>query len=341
VTPEPWGPPGGDGGREWVLRRDEPPRPGRGVAFAALVWLPGALFLLGWETHTLVTRSWPVAVNLTSLVAVLAAGWTGLGVHVLRPHLEGHRGDVVTATRDRLRAERITREGRRPRFEVGYADLRDLHADGDGLRLETADGDKQLPGTGTPAQRDEIVRHVRARLAPPAGGVRPPVVAGWRAYLDDRGPTLGSDGASRRRDARWCAGGALVAAVNGAASAAGGNPVLAAFSLVATALLARVAFRWFRTTPRWTAMRGAVVRIDRPGGEPVFRARSMELLDRKDDEGGVTTTLWAVADPVGHSGSARQCVLLAGRDGDHLARAALWLTGAAGISCYDLREHRT
>jgi hypothetical protein len=329
-----------DDERHWVLPRREPLDPARGAAFAVLVWFPGALAGLLWETHTLVTRSWPAIVNLTTVDALLMAGWTGIGVAVLRRYVEEHDADLVTVGRGRVRVDRVTRGGRRPRFEVAYADLRDLHDTRDRLRLETADGLKDVAGTGTPAQRDEIVDHVQARLAPREGEVRPPVVSGWRAYRDDRGRTLCRDAADRRHEAWWCAGGAAVVWTNSVAFFHGGFLPFAVAGAVAGAGLARGAFRRFRTTPRWTARRGAVVRTGRPGAEPAFRAHAVELVDTKDEHGSVTHVLHAVADRVPHPGSKRERILVAGPDGEPLAEAGRWLAGGAGVEFLDLREHR-
>jgi hypothetical protein len=322
--------------RRWTLERSEPQRLQRAAAFAGLLWLPVVAGLLALEVVVLLERSPAVALSLTTLLGVVLAGWTGMGVAVLRPYVEGHRRDVVTAGPDGLQVERITREGRRLLVDVAWDGLRQVHVDGrPSLRFETSRGLKIVDHAGTPAEREEIAAYVHQRLAA-RSGPRPPVVAGWHAYLDDAGPTLRRDREDRRQEGRWCAAGAALGWVNAGALAAGGVWSYAVVAGVLAGLLTRGAVRRLRNTPRWTAVRGWVLRVDRPGARPAFAARALELTDR-DDDGIVSNRLVALGPPME---SVREQMFGGGPDGEPLAEAGRWLADAAGIPFRDRRRHR-
>jgi hypothetical protein len=324
--------------RRWTLERSEPQRLRRGVAFAGLVWLPGAGGLLALEVGVLLQRSPAAAVSLTSLIGVVLAGWTGIGVTVLRPYVEGHRRDVVTAGPDGLHVERITREGQRALVDVAWDELRRVYFEGrpGSLRFETSRGLQIVDHAGTPAEREEIAAYVHEQLATRSAR-RLPVVAGWDAYLDDGGPTLRRDREGRRQEGRWCAAGAALGWLNAGVLATGHIWPLAVMAGAIAALLTRSAARLFRTTPRWTAVRGWVVRVDRPGARPAFSARAVELSDSRHDDGVVSNQLVALGPPME---TLRETMFWTGPDGEPLAEAGRWLADAAGIPFRDLRRHR-
>jgi hypothetical protein len=323
--------------RRWTLEPSEPLLLWRGVAFAGLVWLPGTAGLLALEVVVLLEQSPAVAVSLTTLLGVVFAGWTGIGVFLLQPYVEGHQRDDVSAGPDGIHVERITREGRRALVDVTWDELRQVHPGRPaGLLFETSRGLQIVDHTGTPAEREEIAAYAHQRLASRPGRW-PPVIAGWDAYLDDGGPTLRRDREGRRQEGRWCAVGAALGWVNAGALAAGDAWL---FALVAGALavpLTRAAVRLLRTTPRWTAVRGWVVRVDRPGAQPAFSARALELTDSKDEHGIVSNRLVALGPPME---TRRENMLGASPDGEPLAEAGRWLADAAGIPFRDLRRHR-
>lgn len=138
-------------------------------------------------------------------------------VWVLEP--AGDRGRVVTADRHGIRSERVTRRGRRRTAEVSWDDIRDVlvstvHLQVDGGRGPITSGF----GSHEPAYR-AIADHVEERITPPEGRRRLPIVDGWTAWLDDRGPTLSTRRESRRKVARWAGALAGVLWVDTAAAA--------------------------------------------------------------------------------------------------------------------------
>jgi hypothetical protein len=344
--------PPSDDDREWRIA----PFRGRGeaklLAGLLVIWGPLEGILL-WFTAAAVGSAIGVGPQVDgypggwtslpwiSLAGLLLGGCSFAGLFFARDIVTGDRGLVVTADRRGIRSEQVTRRGLRRTAELTWDDIR--RADpGDGALMIYGRRDPVVLVTNAEQRvRQEIADYVTARVTPPQGRRRPPVVQGWTAYVDDSGPTLTKHRETRRRAARWLAGFAGLAGVNAAAVATDPAefwPLAAMFAVVAAALTV-ASVRFARTTPRWTAVPGAVVRVDRPGAEPAFCAVSLELTDREESDGGVNTRLSATA-AAGRRRAVTRTVLQGGPDGDPLAEAGRWLAQAAEIPFRDLRRHR-
>jgi hypothetical protein len=327
---------GGDE-RTWVLTGERPDVVERVLVGGLLVavWAPieGALI-----RYAVVVPDEVSDLPLLSLLLALLAVWSYPAYPVLRHVTNGNRrGRVVTADRHGIHSERVTRRGRRPAASVAWSDIGSVDAGPNHLRIEGSAGETVLSRDAS-GPHQAIAEHITTRIAPPEGRPRLPVVRGFTAYLDDRGPTIISRRENRRRGAWWCGG---IAAVLWADTAAAATDLDGLWALVgilgtAAAALTAAAVRFARTTPRWTAVPGAVVRIDKPGGEARFRATTLELAERTvEDSGVVSTELFAV------DGHSRVSMVYGPADGTSVAETARWLAGAAGIPFRDLRPQDT
>jgi hypothetical protein len=215
---------------------------------------------------------------------------------------------------------------------VSWDDIRDVRVGAVHLGVDGGRGPIALSfGSHEPVYR-AIAEHIEERIAPPEGRRRLPILDGWTAWLDDRGPTLSTRRESRRKVARWTGGIAGVLWVDAAAAATDVGDLwgLAAVLGAAAAGLTATAVRHARTTPRWTAVPGAVVRSDKPGGKITFRASSLELVAVESEESGTTSfVLFAV-------GAAERVPLVSAAP-DLLAEAGRWLADAAEVPFRDLR----
>jgi hypothetical protein len=313
--------------RVWVLE----PAGGRGErvlvgGLLVLLWAPVGL-VLGWAAD--VPDAW-TDLPLLSLLGALLAGWSYVGILGLRTVVTGDRGRVVTADRHGIRSERVTRRGRRRTVEVSWDDIRDVQVRPVRLGVDGGRGPITLSfGSHEPAYW-AIAEHIEQRVTPPEGRPRLPIVDGWTAWLDDRGPTLSTRRESRRKVAWWTGGLAGVLWVDTAAAATDVGDLwglVAVLGVAATGLTA-MAVRFARATPRWTAVPGAVVRLDRPGGKVTFRASTLELVT-VDNGGAPGVALLAV------DGAKRAHVVYAAVD--RLVEVGRWLADAAEIPFRDLR----
>lgn len=318
--------------RVWVLE----PAGDRGErmllgGLLVLFWGPVGL-VLGWAAD--VPDAW-TDLPLLSLLGALLAGWSFVGFLGVREVVTGDRGRVVTADRHGIRSERVTRRGRRRTAEVSWDDVRDVLVSTVHLEVDGGRGPITLGfGSHEPVYR-AIADHIEERIAPPEGRRRLPVIDGWTAWLDDRGPTLSTRRESRRKVARWTGALAAVLWVDTAAAATDLGELwgLAAVLGAAAAGLTATAVRFARATPRWTAVPGAVVRSDGSGGKVTFWASALELVAVKDEDTGATTiVLFAVG------GAERVHLVYAAPD--LLAEVGRWLADAAEIPFRDLRTYR-
>jgi hypothetical protein len=301
--------------------------------------LVGGLLVLVWGPVELVLAraadvpdAW-TDLPLLSLLGALLAGWSYVGFLGLRTVVTRDRGRVVTADQHGIRSERVTRRGRRRTAEVSWDDIRDVEVRPVHLSVDGGRGPITLSlGSHEPGYR-EIADHIEERITPPEGQRRLPIIDGWTAWLDDNGPTLSTRRDSRRKVARWTGVLAGVLWVDTAAAATdlGGLWGLTAVLGAAAAGLTALAVRYARTTPRWTAVPGSVVRLDKPGGKVTFRASALELV-AVDNGGGIGIGLIAV------DGTKRVNLVYAAVE--RLVEVGRWLADAAEIPFRDLRPEQ-
>jgi hypothetical protein len=353
-----WGSPGRGPGaslvdqsaeRRWELTPRQVDRSGigwasrAGLTLIAAVWAAGTA-ALGFLTAGAIGTPLDVgvqldafpegwaAVPLATVLGVPLTFWTAGGVGLAQQFRRGHLTSVVTTGPRGVRAVAHRRRGDDVVVERTWDELDGVVIEDHRVMVTGRRGKALLVSGGTEEQRSEIVATVTSHLT---GAGRLPVLSDWRTYIGDDGPTMATERGERRERA-WLFGVAAVLAwANGGALVVGmtESPLwiwLAVPCLAAAGSLTTASYGYARWTPRWTARPGAVVLLNRPGGEVAFEARSLEHLETVDSDGTHWHRLFAVS--MGEGDAADRLKIFGFSASSHDAQAAgVWLAHAAEI----------